>query len=81
MNYAQNYKDVTKSPLQELMKIEETFKKELDTYIDPLDISNAHINVDQLNASSPNETNQLNASSPNEADKYWTNALSSTKPA
>ena len=49
MNYAQNYKDVTKSPMQELMKIEEASKKSSIASINPLDASNAHITVDQLN--------------------------------
>ena len=49
MNYAQNYKDVTKSPMQELMKIEEASKKSSTASVDPLDASNALITVDKLN--------------------------------
>ena len=49
MNYAQNYKDVTKSPMQELMKIEEASKKSSTASVNPLDASNALITVDKLN--------------------------------
>ena len=81
MNYAQNYKDVTKKPLQDLMKMEETSKKSSTASVDLLDKSNAQITIDKLNANSPNEVDQMNKNISDEADKYWNNALSSTKPA
>lgn len=76
MNYAQNYKDVTKSPMQELMKIEEASKKSSTASVDPLEKSNALITVDKLN-----DQGSASASSPNEVDSYWTNVLNSSKPA
>ena len=55
MNYAKNYKDVTKNPLQDLMKMEEKSKKSSTESVDLLDKSNAQITIDKLNANSPNE--------------------------
>ena len=55
MNYAKNYKDVTKNPLQDLMKMEAKSKKSSTESVDLLDKSNAQITIDKLNANSPNE--------------------------
>ena len=55
MNYAKNYKDVTKNPLQDLMKMEQKSKKSSTESVDLLDKSNAQITIDKLNANSPNE--------------------------
>ena len=55
MNYAKNYKDVTKNPLQDLMKMEEKSKKSSTESVDLLDKSNAQITIDKLNANSPSE--------------------------